>query len=252
VTTVLRRPPRRAAGRRRSGGDGARPRRSVARWIWRAGLLAGVAFLIYLAITFVQVWLASRRDEAAPADAIVVLGAAQYDCVPSPVLAQRLDHALELYRDGVASQIVVTGGKQEGDRCTEAETSQGYLVAAGVPSGDITREDGGSNTWESLAAAASTLRSEGLTKAVLVTSGYHALRADAIAGELGLDTTVSPSHKGGSVRDLLEETAAVSLGRIIGFGRLVDIDDQVEDKIGPTISTTDRPPLPTTTSTTGR
>jgi uncharacterized SAM-binding protein YcdF (DUF218 family) len=219
----------------------------VGRWIWRGCLLAGLAVVIYVAVTFVQVWLASRRDEAAPADAIVVLGAAQYDCIPSPVLAQRLDHALELYRDGVAGQIVVTGGKQEGDRCTEAETSKGYLQAAGVPSSDITREDGGSNTWESLAAAARTLRNEGLTRAVLVTSGYHALRADAIADELGLDTTVSPSHKGGSFHDLLEETAAVSLGRIIGFGRLVDLDDQVEQQIGPTISTNDpttAPPNP--------
>jgi uncharacterized SAM-binding protein YcdF (DUF218 family) len=244
VTTVLRRPPRRTIGRGR-GGDGVRPRRRVWRWVWRAGLLAGLAVVVYVAITFVQVWLASRRDEAAPADAIVVLGAAQYDCTPSPVLAQRLDHALELYRDGVAGQIVVTGGKREGDRCTEAETSKGYLQAAGVPSSDITREDGGSNTWESLAAAANTLRSEGMTKAVLVTSGYHALRADAIAGELGLDTTVSPSHKGGSLRDLLEETAAVSLGRIIGFGRLVDIDDQVDNQIGPTISS-EQGPTPTT------
>ncbi len=244
MTTVLRRPPR-PATRRRRGGDGARPRFPVGRWIWRACLLAGLAVVVYVAVTFVQVWLASRRDEAAPADAIVVLGAAQYDCIPSPVLAQRLNHALELYRDGVAGQIVVTGGKQEGDRCTEAETSKGYLQAAGVPSSDVTREDGGSNTWESLAAAAGILRREGLTKAVLVTSGYHALRADAIAGELGLDATVSPSHKGGSLRDLLEETAAVSLGRIIGFGRLVDLDDQVEDQIGPTISTDGPPGSPT-------
>ncbi len=239
MTTVLRRPPRPATRRGRSGGDGAWPRFRVGRWIWRACLLAGLAVVVYVAVTFVQVWLASRRDEAAPADAIVVLGAAQYDCIPSPVLAQRLNHALELYRDGVAGQIVVTGGKREGDRCTEAETSKGYLMAAGVPSDDITREDGGSNTWESLAAAARTLRREGTTRAVLVTSGYHALRADAIADELGLDTTVSPSHKGGSLHDLLEETAAVSLGRIIGFGRLVDLDDQVEQQIGPTISTND-------------
>jgi uncharacterized SAM-binding protein YcdF (DUF218 family) len=106
-----------------------------------------------------------------------------------------------------------------------------------VPEADLLREDQGSNTWESLAASARILRDQGLTRAVLVTSGYHALRVEAIADELGLDASVSPSHKGGSLHDYLEETAAVSVGRIIGFGRLVNLDDQVEQQIDTTIST---------------
>ena len=81
----------------------------------------------YVATTFVLVWQASRHDGRVRADAIVVLGAAQYNGVPSPVLRQRLDHALDLYREGVAPLVVVTGGRQPGDRYTEATTGYNYL-----------------------------------------------------------------------------------------------------------------------------
>lgn len=234
MTTVLRRP----GGRQ--GGASRRERRPhpVRRWVFRLALLAVVGVVVYVAVTFAQVWWASRHDRAEAADAIVVLGAAQYNCTPSPVLEERLDHALALYRDGLARRLVVTGGKQQGDRCTEADTSAAYLEDAGVPASAILREDHGSNTWESLAAAARILRDRHMTRAVLVTNGYHALRAEAIAGELGLHASASPSHKGGTLRDYVEETAAVSLGRIIGFGRLVNIDDQVESQIDNPISTT--------------
>lgn len=237
MTTVVRRP----SGRQ--GGASRRERRPhpVRRWVFRLALLAVVVIAGYVAVTFGQVWWASRQDRARPADAIVVLGAAQYNCHPSPVLEERLDHALALYRAGLARRVVVTGGKRQGDRCTEADTSASYLENAGVPPEVILREDRGSNTWESLAAAARILRDRDMTRAVLVTNGYHALRAEAIAGELGLRASVSPSHKGGTLRDYLEETAAVSLGRVIGFGRLVDLDDQVESQIDSPISTTHSP-----------
>jgi uncharacterized SAM-binding protein YcdF (DUF218 family) len=191
--------------------------------------LVGALLVAYVGVTFVQVWMASRRDGDRSAEAIVVLGAAQYDCRPSPVLQERLDHALEMYEAGTAKTIVVTGGRQEGDRCTEATASAEYLLAAGVPDADVLREVRGTNSWESLAAAARILRDEGMTQVVLVTDGYHALRVQAIADELGLDASVSPSGNGGSVRDYVEETAAVAVGRIIGFRRLVDLDAQVED-----------------------
>ncbi|MGH9112372.1 MAG: YdcF family protein [Acidimicrobiales bacterium] len=199
--------------------------------MWRglgigAGLLAA-----YLAATFVQVWMASRRDGARSAEAIVVLGAAQYDCQPSPVLQERLDHALELYEGGTAGTIVVTGGKQDGDRCTEATASADYLLAAGVPDTDLLREVQGTNSWESLASAAGILRDEDMTDVVLVTDGYHALRVKAIADELGLEASVSPTGNDGSFRDYAEETVAVAVGRVIGFRRLVDLDAQVDDRI---------------------
>ena len=223
MTSTLRPAPGKPAGKRWTRG----PRRR--RFVWRGLLLVGVLLGAYVAVTFVQVWLASRRDGDRSAEAIVVLGAAQYDCRPSPVLRERLDHALELYKGGTAGTIVVTGGRQEGDRCTEATASAEYLLAAGVPDADVLREVQGTNSWESLAAAARILRDEGMTDVVLVTDGYHALRVHAIADELGLDASVSPTGNGGSVRDYVEETAAMAVGRIIGFRRLVDLDAQVED-----------------------
>ena len=223
--------------RRPSARRSSPKRTSRWRWVWRGVLALGALLLAYVLFTFVQVWLASRRDDARPADAIVVMGAAQYNCRPSPVLEERLQHALDLYQSGIAGTIVVTGGKQEGDRCTEATAGAEYLMANGVPEADLLRENQGANSWESLAAAARILRDRDMTRAVLVTDGYHALRVEAIADELGLDAVVSPSHKGGSLRNYAEETAAVSIGRIIGFGRLVHIDDKVEHQLDTTIST---------------
>lgn len=190
--------------------------------------MALLAILVYLLVTFAQVWSASRRDGARQADAILVLGAAQYDCEPSPVLQARLDHALALYERGLAGTIVATGGRRAGDRCTEARAGADYLRRHGVPDDDLLTEVQGSNSWESLAASARFLRERDLTDVVLVTDGYHALRVGAIADELGLDASVSPSDTDGSFRDLIEETGAVALGRLVGFRRLVDIDDRLQ------------------------
>jgi uncharacterized SAM-binding protein YcdF (DUF218 family) len=206
------------------------------RWVFRLALLVAVVLVVYVLVTLVQVVLASRGDGAASADAVVVLGAAQYDCRPSPVLEHRLDHARSLYDDGVASTIVVTGGKREGDRCTEAQAGADYLRADGVPDEDLLLEVQGRNSWESLAAAALILRDRDMTDVVLVTDGYHALRVQAIAEDLGLNASVSPSHKGGSVPEYVRETAAVAVGRLIGFDRLVDLDTQAENQIDRSIS----------------
>jgi uncharacterized SAM-binding protein YcdF (DUF218 family) len=184
-----------------------------------------VAAVAYVSVTFGQVWWASRRDGAREADAVVVLGAAQYDGRPSPVLEGRLDHALNLYEDGTVDVIVLTGGKQEGDRFTEAYVGAVYLGSKGVPDEDMLLEVQGTNTWESLAAATRILRDRGLTDAVLVTDGYHALRVNAIADELGINASVSPARPGGTARQLVEETGAVAVGRIVGFRRLVNLDD---------------------------
>jgi uncharacterized SAM-binding protein YcdF (DUF218 family) len=202
----------------------------VRRYVWRGLGIVGGLLAVYVVFTFGQVWMASRRDGARSAEAIVVLGAAQYDCQPSPVLQQRLDHALELYKGGAAGTIVVTGGKRDGDRCTEATAAADYLLEAGVPDTDLLREVQGTNSWESLAAAARILRKEDMTDVVLVTDSYHALRVNAIADELGLEASVSPTGSGGSPRDYAEETVAVAVGRVIGFRRLVDLDAQVDTR----------------------
>jgi uncharacterized SAM-binding protein YcdF (DUF218 family) len=198
------------------------------RWLGRTlrgvGLLL-VVLLVYVGVTFVQVWQASRHDEARAADAIVVLGAAQYDGRPSPVLAARLDHAADLYREGLAPRIVVTGGRRPGDRFTEAEASANYLAGLGIPGDVIERETSSTNSWESLAATARFLADDGVTAVILVSDPYHSFRIDAIAGELGLDayvspTSTSPIHGMSEVRAMLRETAAVSVGRILGYRRV--------------------------------
>lgn len=196
---------------------------------WRRRLLRtiGVVLLLvvaYLAVTFIQVWRASSRDGAQSADAIVVLGAAQYDGEPSPVLEARLQRALELYEGGLAPVIVVTGGRQQGDRFTEATTGYNWLVAEGVPGEAIEKEVQGRSTYESLAATARFLRDEDVMEVVLVTDGYHALRVSGIAREVGLAPHVSGVDMDGpTIAQLSRETAAVSVGRIIGYRRLTNL-----------------------------
>ncbi|MGK2950120.1 MAG: YdcF family protein [Acidimicrobiales bacterium] len=212
-------------------GEGRWPLRRILRWTIRGSLLLGVLAVLYVSVTFVQVYRASRHDGARQADAIIVLGAAQYDGRPSPVLQDRLDHALELYEAGLATTVVLTGGRQEGDRFTEATAGYNYLRDRGVPDEHLLKEVGGTSTFESLAASARFLRDRGLTTVVLVTSDYHAYRVEAIAEEVGLDASVSPTTTRLSgtheLRQLGRETLAVAVGRIIGYDRLFRIDSAV-------------------------
>ena len=202
-------------------------------WSWRKRIVVGAAAVIGLAcayylVSLVQVMRAGRPHDADTAEAIVVLGAAQYDGRPSPQLAARLDHAATLWTDGVAPVVMVTGGNQPGDRFTEAEASANYLVERGVPAEVIMREDVGHNTYESLATAADQLLGAGLEEVVLVTDPYHALRSRLIAGEVGLDATTSPTPSSvvtgwSRFRRELVEAGGVSVGRIVGFDRLSDL-----------------------------
>ena len=205
----------------------SRPRRP---WWRRPGFYVRVALVLmlalgaYVGITFVQVWQASRQDASGPAQAIVVLGAAQYNGTPSPALEKRLDHALELYRAGEAPRIVVTGGRQAGDRYTEATTGYDYLRAAGVPDEAILKEVQGRSTYESLAATARFLRKRDVTDVLFVTSPAHAKRVSVIADEVGLTGGVSPTGHRAPLASLGRETLAVAAGRVVGFGRLDALD----------------------------
>ncbi|HVL97775.1 MAG TPA: YdcF family protein [Egibacteraceae bacterium] len=196
-------------------------------------VLAAVAVVIaYMGVTFVQVWRASLQDDDAPAQAIIVLGAAQYDGRPSPALRARLDHAAELYERGRAPVVWVTGGRQPGDRTTEGKSSYDYLRAHGLPDEALAIENQGRSTWESLAATARFLHQQGRTEVLLVSHPYHSYRVAGIAGELGLTAHVSPT-KGHpptpveSARALGRETAAVALGRLVGYRRLTGIDQRL-------------------------
>lgn len=192
----------------------------------RGALVALALVVVYVAVTFGQVWSTSGRDDAesaaaGSADAIVVLGAAQYNGVPSPALEGRLEHALELYEQGIAEQVVVTGGNQPGDEFTEALTGYNWLREHGVPDEDLIVITDGTSTWESLAAASNVLADQGMTDVVLVSDPYHSYRLLGIAGELGLEAQVSPTDAGSGLTDLLRETAAVSVGRLISYRRLL-------------------------------
>jgi uncharacterized SAM-binding protein YcdF (DUF218 family) len=190
------------------------------------GVLVGLGVVVlYFVITFVQVWHAARQDDARPAQAIIVLGAAQFDGRPSNVLQARLDHAADLYTRKLAPVIVVTGGGQPGDRFTEASASAKYLEEKGIPSDDIELETTSTNSRDELAAAARFLRKQGIDDVLLVSDGFHAYRIDAIAGEVGLKAHVSPTTtspvKGlDEVRAEFRETVAVAAGRLIGYDRL--------------------------------
>ena len=198
--------------------------------IRRVALVVLLALVAYFGVTFAQVVSAARRGAAeGPADAIIVLGAAQYDGTPSEVFRARLDHAIELWSGEVAPVVVLTGGRQPGDRFTEASAAAQYLLAAGVPESALRLETDSHNSWQSLAAAARFLRGEGITDVVLVSSPYHALRIEHIADEVGLDARASPAPGGGTgtFPRLVRETLAVGIGRVIGHRRLVDLDGRV-------------------------
>jgi uncharacterized SAM-binding protein YcdF (DUF218 family) len=180
--------------------------------------------LYYLAALWI-VHSTGTSDQARNVDAIVVMGAAQYDGRPSPLLAARLDHVVELWDEGLAPMIITTGGNQPGDRFTEAESSANYLVDRGVPRSAIVQVLG-SNSYESLRAARDALRRRGGHRVLLVTDPYHSLRVRMISQELGLTAYVSPTRTSpvGGTGELLREmreAAGVAVGRIIGFDSLL-------------------------------
>jgi uncharacterized SAM-binding protein YcdF (DUF218 family) len=138
----------------------------------------------------VVVWRAAHHDGAAEvpkADAIVVLGAAQYDGDPSPVFAGRLEHAELLFEQGRAGKVLILGAGQPGDRFTEAEAGARYLEDHGVPSDAVVPVPKGHTTFESLEAAARVMRRSGLHSAFLVSDPWHNARSERMARDLGID-----------------------------------------------------------------
>jgi uncharacterized SAM-binding protein YcdF (DUF218 family) len=154
------------------------------------GLLAVV--VAYL-VAFVSVLAVSRQDQARPAPAIVVLGAAQYNGKPSPVLKARLDHAAGLYADSIAPLIVLTGGTAEGDKTSEAEVAASYLARM-VPAVGLVVLPTGRTTDESIMAAAEWCRGYGITEVVVVSDPFHMLRVRLEARRQGLTAYTSPTR----------------------------------------------------------
>ncbi|MDQ6838091.1 MAG: YdcF family protein [Actinomycetota bacterium] len=203
------------------------------RWLVRAAAVVVLAVVVYLVVTLGQVWHASALNQVRPVQAIVVLGAAQYNHSPSPDLKARLDHADTLWSQHLATTLVVTGGREPGDPFTEAGAGADYLAAKGVPQADILREVSGRDSWQSLAASATFLKHRHIVSVLLVSDPFHDERISLMADELGLTPYVSPTRtspiKGNAVIPyFVKETGEVAVGRIVGFRRLVGVGEQVQ------------------------
>ena len=159
------------------------------RWAIR---LTVVALLAYTAL-FAWVYRVSRMDQRQPADAIVVLGAAQYNGRPSPVLRARLDHALALYRQGFAPRIVVTGGIGTGDRVSEATVSHKFLRGRMVPDSAIIVRPDGRTTEESMRSMAEWMQERELSSVLLVSDPFHMARLRLEARHARLTAFLSPT-----------------------------------------------------------
>jgi len=206
------------------------------RLLWRALVITAVLIVGYLIVTAVQVWLTSRHSDARSAQAVVVMGAAQYNGVPSPDLAARLADAASLWHRHLAPLIVATGYKEPGDRYTEAEASYAWLVAHGVP-GDAVVEVGGNDSWSNLYDAAGALHRRSLDTVLIVTDGFHEDRSLAIATDVGLrampvPVTHSPISGWSTVPYFAKETLGVAVGRVIGYSRLHDLDSSGLRRVG--------------------
>ena len=195
------------------------------RLVRRVALVVGLLVVAYYLVNVFQVWRAAEDDDRSPTQAIIVLGAAQYDGRPTDVFKARLDHAFELWKAGVAPTIVVTGGSQPGDRYTEAGAGATYLHELGVPDDAIKRETTSRSSWESLAASARFLQNDGITRVTLVSDPFHMLRLRLIADELGFDAATSPTRTSPIAGTeawgrMATEALRVGFGRIFGFGAL--------------------------------
>ena len=191
----------------------------------RLGLVGVAGGLFVVGYMSYRIWDQGGRDEARKADAIVVLGAAQYNGTPSPLFEARLAHAVQLYKDGIAPIFIVTGGKLPDDRTTEAAAARAYAVAHGVRAEAILVEDQSRTTLEQLRTVSEMLRDRGLRSAVLVSDRTHMLRSLRIARDQGIEaygspTTTSPveSNVVDQVRATGHEIGALALYFLAGTG----------------------------------
>lgn len=172
---------------------------TVARWLRRGIAGAVIVSLAVVAGAAFRVWQVARIDNFTPAGAVLVLGAAQYNGVPSAVFAARLDRGAQLFKEGVAPLVVTVGGKQPGDMYTEAEAGKEYLISRGVPADRVIPVGEGSDTLESIDKVATELRSRGVDSVVIASDPWHSLRARTMARDAGLQAWTAPTRTGPAV-----------------------------------------------------
>jgi uncharacterized SAM-binding protein YcdF (DUF218 family) len=191
--------------------------------VTRVVVAAVLAFVLLVTSTALAIWWNARQDARPKSDAIVVLGSAQYNGVPSSIFEARLEHARSLYEEGVAPVIVTVGGKADGDQFTEAEAGEEYLAEAGIPDDALLAVPEGADTLESMRAVSAAFDERGWHSAVLVTDPWHSMRAERMAEDAGMEATSSPTRQGPAVqtratqfRYILRETAGYLLYRMTG------------------------------------
>jgi uncharacterized SAM-binding protein YcdF (DUF218 family) len=182
--------------------------------------------LLYVGITFVQVWLTSRADDPHRADAALVFGTAANYLAPAPDLEARLERALDLYDERLVPVIAVTGGKKQGDRYTEAQISATWLEQHGVPASAVVVGNG-VDSWDNVASVAPALTSRHVRSVLVVTDPFHEDRAMAITSSFGFAPSPTPSQHSpigglGELGYLIKESVEVSVGRIVGYQTLND------------------------------
>ena len=191
----------------------ARQDRSVAprrrRPVLRVLLILVIVLVAWLGSVAFRVWYVARQDDQSETDAIVVMGASQYDGRPSPVFAGRLDHVVELYRAGVAPVVVTVGSNMPGDRFTEAGSGKQYLIGAGIPAEAIVALPIGRDSWNSIEAVGRQATRRGWDSVTLVSDPWHEFRAREMAEAVGLDATTSPTRTGPIVQERITEIRSV-------------------------------------------
>jgi len=169
------------------------------RWTRRILLTIILAAILYILFTAAHIWWVAGQDDHPRSDAIVVLGAAEYNGTPSPVFAARLRHAASLWRAHVAPRIITVGGRETGDVYTEAQAGRDYLVKRGVPGSAVIAVPTGNDTLQNSKAVAAEMKRHGWHSAVLVTDPWNSLRARAMASDQGIKAATSPEHDGPAV-----------------------------------------------------
>lgn len=167
------------------------------------GSAIAVGALWLISVGAVLTW--GVEDDAAKADAIIVMGAAQYNGKPSPVLRARLDHAVAIWQRGLAPRLLLTGGTGEGDTESEAAVGRVYAMSRGVPDSAILLENEGRTSSQSLRAAADLLHAYGARMAIVVSDPFHMLRLEILGRRYGLDPLTSPALPTPGSRRLLRQ-----------------------------------------------
>jgi uncharacterized SAM-binding protein YcdF (DUF218 family) len=191
--------------------------RRVLRWLLVAGFVAVLGWFLWL---YGQIHFYATHDQARPADAIAVFGAAEYDGRPSPVLRARLDHALALYREHLAPLVITLGGGGGGPRDSEGGVGHDYLLAHGVAENQIIAETQSINTEESAARLAAIARENHLNRILAVSDGTHLFRIHALGASMGLNISTSPRAEArplgfwDAARRLMHEMISYTLWRL--------------------------------------